>query len=116
MAPMARTDLIAAFRQMIAAIDGDHDGRLSRAEWSETASEERATDSDADRAIPIRIALGAPAEHVFRDLDSNNDGLLSFEEFVREPLASFDCMDVDHDGIVQPTETEAGMTRCASIQ
>jgi Ca2+-binding EF-hand superfamily protein len=101
-----------AHRQLIAAIDSDQDGRLSLAEWSASTEPAR----DAGRASPIRIALHVPAADMFRLLDSNEDGLLTLEELVRQPLAIFDCMDIDHDGVVQAGETEAGEARCSSIQ
>jgi hypothetical protein len=47
-------------------------------------------------------------------VDRNADGLLTAEEFGRSALASFDCLDADHDGIVQPAEGAAGRDRCAA--
>jgi len=113
---MERTDLVSAFRALFAVADGDHDGRISHAEWIAATPRTGARHSDADRASPIRMALRAPPEDVFRDLDHNRDGLITFEEFVRDPLASFDCLDADHDGTLEQAEREAGRTRCAAVQ
>jgi hypothetical protein len=112
----ARTDLVAAFQQLMAAFDHDHDGRVDRAEWREATARTGNFNPKVDRAIPIRMSLRAPSEEVFREMDSNQDGLLSFEEFSAGPLASFDCMDTNHDGIVQPAEDEAGRNRCSPVQ
>src|SRR5205085_4717218 len=111
--PEVRVDLVDALRSLMATIDGDHDGRLSRAEWSAATSRGGDSYSETDRASPIRMSIAAPPDEVFRDWDSNADGLVSFEEFAREPLASFDCVDADHDGIVQPAEQETERSRCS---
>lgn len=109
MPPIARADLIAAYRQMLAVIDSDRDGLISRAEWS--ASTELV--GKASRASPIRVVLDASPEDMFRLWDSDQDGLLAFEELVRPPLASFDCMDADHDGVVQPGEADLASQQSA---
>jgi len=113
MPPVARADLVAVFRDMMTAIDDDGDGRLSLAEWREATV---GGGSRAGRAIPIRLSLRGSAESVFRELDGDGDQVLSFAEFAREPLANFDCLDADNDGIVQPAEGEARTTRCASVE
>lgn len=72
---------MSGFQAAFAAFDRDHDGRLSRAEW---------TDTNANRASPIRIVFDAPLKDVFRDMDRDGNDLVSFEEFVRDPLTNFD--------------------------
>ncbi len=107
MARMARTDLVEVSEIMIAGMDGDHDGRVSRAEW-------RRVMTSPARGLPIRMSFDASPEEAFLDMDRNADGLLSAEEFARPMLASFDCFDADHDGLVQPAEDAAGRIRCTA--
>ena len=112
MAPMERADLVEMFGTMIRAMDRDHDGRVSRAEWLARMTGTR----DNDRAIPIRMAFDAPPEQVFRNLDSNTDGLLTAEELGHGMLATFDCLDADHDGSLQPAEEAAERPSCAAAE
>ena len=64
--------------------------------------------------IPITDAAGM---QMFRIIDSNNDGKISFKEWqdyytcvdidLKYARASFDAMDTDHDGIVSQEEFKA---------
>jgi Ca2+-binding EF-hand superfamily protein len=110
MPPMERTELVELFQVMVAGMDRDHDGRVSRAEWVEIM----AGTGEADRALPVRMSFDAPPAEVFREMDSNADGLLTVGEFGRSMLANFDCLDADHDGVVRPAEAAAGRARCAA--
>ena len=93
---------------MITLVDRDHDGRVSRVEWGKAM----AGTGEADRAIPVRISFDRSPEEAFRDMDSNADGQLTTEEFASPMLSAFDCLDANHDGVVQPAEDAARRAGC----
>ncbi|KAH0791721.1 EF hand family protein [Histomonas meleagridis] len=92
--------LMASFN----AIDADKNGFLSKQEFSQFMQ--------ANQLDPYFV------EAIFRIFDKNNDGLLSFDEFLEYIDACnksaadatylfkliFDCIDVDHDGLLDVYE------------
>jgi Ca2+-binding EF-hand superfamily protein len=73
-------------------LDTNHDGQLSKAEF-------------AAAARPIR--LNQTPQQVIADVDSNKDAKISLQEFEARPLANFNKVDANHDGIITPQEVQA---------
>ena len=73
-------------------LDTNKDGQLSKAEFT------------AGSPAPQR-PLTDPAK-VISELDSNKDQKVSLTEFSSTPLANFDRVDINHDGIVTPDEAQ----------
>jgi len=63
--------------------------------------------SSADQA-----SLRKGVEANLAAMDSNGDGRLSLDEMLRVPLAHFDCLDANHDGLIPQSEAEANIDRC----
>jgi Ca2+-binding EF-hand superfamily protein len=109
-----RADLITFYRQSLEASDRDNDGKLSHSEWMAMVDtsfpEQPRPGEETDNYAEVRTDV--IAEH--RRLDSDGDGLVTFDELIREPLASFDCMDSDGNQRLSEAESWSGMARCAS--
>jgi len=109
-----RADLIAVYRQSLEANDRDNDGRLSHSEWMAMVDagfpEQPRPGEEADNYAEARTEIIA----YHRRWDSDGDGLVTLDELVREPLASFDCMDSDGNQRLSEAETWSAMERCAS--
>ena len=54
----------------------------------------------------------AAMRNSFAMLDSNKDGHVSLDEALRMPLANFDCLDANHDGLIPASEAEANIDQC----
>lgn len=75
-----------------ARLDTNHDGQLSKAEFMAAAPAVKANQT------PQQIIGG---------FDANKDGKISLEEYQARPLASFNRIDTNHDGVISPQELEA---------
>ncbi|MGE5514739.1 MAG: EF-hand domain-containing protein [Bacteroidota bacterium] len=102
----------ATVRRMMADMDTDHDGFVSRQEFlAAHARAERAfdrLDSNHDGVISRDEYMagggGQGRAERFRVLDSNGDGRISREELEARHNARFDALDTDHDGKLSPSE------------
>ena len=108
-----RTDIVPYFRRALEATDRDHDGRLSRIEWAaevdKTFPEQARPGEATDNYAEVRTQMAG----FHRRWDTDGDGWVTLDEIVREPLASFDCMDSDGNQRLTQAEIWSGMGRCA---
>ena len=108
----SRAAVVEGFTKVLRDWDKDGDGKLSFAE----------IEAMIDAAFPLKyFASEADARRLrgralvdYRNQDLSKDGFLTLNELLREPITHFDCMDVDHDDVVQRDEIEAGIQRCDS--
>jgi Ca2+-binding EF-hand superfamily protein len=92
------------------AMDADHDGKITRAEWKGNAIGFAMLDRNADGVLAgdeLKPAAQAPAQDAtadtFAKLDRNHDGRLSRAEW-QGAAKDFDLRDRDHDGAVTQAE------------
>jgi hypothetical protein len=79
------------------AVDTDHDGTISKAEF---------------QAFAAHVPAHSPGTHFvhhtmpmdIKTLDANGDGKISFEEFAAPMKAHFAELDADHDGVLDADE------------
>lgn len=96
--PITRAQVTAAVRRQFRAMDTDRNGTISRAEF------------DAYRARTGDGTPGDPFGHVghkwFEKADANGDGRVTFAEAETRPDQLFDMADLNHDGVVSPSERQ----------
>jgi Ca2+-binding EF-hand superfamily protein len=113
-----REHMISNFRLVLKSWDSDGDGKLSRAEVQTMVNESfrRMKQSVKDGQTHPELEAQRQEFLVFyASQDTNGDGYLTLEELLKGPLASFDCMDANHDGKVSQEEVFSGMERCPSV-
>lgn len=117
-APLAseepRADLVSIYRQVLKANDQDHDGGLSPVEWRAMVDLSFPEQPRPGEATDNYSEVRAQMLDYHRRWDTDGDGLVSLDELVREPLASFDCMDSDGNQRLSEREIWPGMERCAA--
>jgi Ca2+-binding EF-hand superfamily protein len=93
-----------------AAMDTDHDGKISRAEWKGNAVGFALLDRNGDGALSgdeLKAAGYAPAQDAaadaFAKLDRNHDDRLTRAEWQGD-AKDFDLRDRNHDGVVTKDE------------
>jgi Ca2+-binding EF-hand superfamily protein len=93
-----------------AAMDTDHDGKVTRAEWKGNAIGFAMLDRNGDGVLSgdeLKPADHAPARDssadTFAKLDRNHDGRLTRAEWQGD-AKEFDLRDRDHDGVVTRDE------------
>lgn len=106
----------AQSKQEIQSMDRNGDGRVSRAEWTGAAGAFRLHDSNRDGVLSGTEVFDANDPRVnrrdraardnrvpFRDLDRNNDGVISRAEWTAS-RASFRVLDSNRDGRIERNE------------
>jgi Ca2+-binding EF-hand superfamily protein len=66
-----------------------------------------AMDANGDEALQASEIVGRRADRI-RALDTDHDGEVSREEFLKGGLARFDRIDVNHDGVLTNGERRSG--------
>lgn len=132
---IARADLAKGLDTRFASIDANKDGVLSKDEISavQAAALQRArsvqqqrleaefkkldTDKNGSLSLAEFRAAAAPVnasespDQMLATLDGNKDGKVSSSEYKSKPLANFDRMDSNKDGILTPQEVAAARKR-----
>ncbi|HEX8214803.1 MAG TPA: hypothetical protein VF582_04950 [Allosphingosinicella sp.] len=106
-----RTSLTSHYASVLAAHDADGDEKLSRAET------EAMIEIVFPKDRPAAVNSAELRERVIGDYaaqDTDQDGYLTLVELLKDPLATFDCMDVNSDDRLSSREIDSGMSRCAS--
>jgi Ca2+-binding EF-hand superfamily protein len=103
--PIARTEVVAAIKKQFAAMDADHDGVVTRAEFERFRAHQ-------PRATGI-AALTYVSSTWFEHVDADGDGRVTYAEASARPLRLFDLADVNRDGTVSPGERQAAQALMA---
>lgn len=126
--PLPRETFINNMNADFAAMDTNHDGKLTRAEieaWQQ--KQEMARIMARNHAIFVALdtnhdGMLSPEEFskfhenppppnatpMLQHFDTNHDGVISIIEFRAGTLANFDKLDTNHDGVVDANEMRAG--------
>lgn len=101
---------------MFAGADTNHDGRISRAEFS-TSRNARFAELDRNHDGLISSAdfprmsafpaAKAKIDALITGADANHDGVVTREELASAPTTMFDLADTNHDGFVDQAELAA---------
>ena len=113
----SRDHVIAEYRALFKRWDKDQDGRLSPGETRALVNNLIAGEA---RHMPAanEAQLEAQRVRLLRDIagqDANSNGYLTLSELMTRPLAIFDCVDKNHDGLLSDEEISSGMKRCSSL-
>lgn len=96
--PIARTEVIAVVKRQFAAMDANHDGAVTRAEFDRYYANQKPAPAKGVEAM----------SHVggrwFERADARGDGRVTLAEALVRPLQFFDLADVNCDGVVSLQE------------
>ncbi|HET6941643.1 MAG TPA: hypothetical protein VFH89_05740 [Sphingomicrobium sp.] len=110
-----RENLIAGYTSVLKAWDKDRDGKLSQTEVSAMLNESFRRTSEYKSQGKLTKDLERDRQmflSYYASQDANQDGYLSLDEFLKEQLAIFDCLDDDHDERVSREDTFRGKEKC----
>ena len=98
----------AKAREHLMAMDTDHDGKISKAEFAARAESmggmRAMRHHDGDQAAAGGAAKHRDPSKMFDRLDTNHDGYLDATEMNAMLARRFARMDANHDGILTPDE------------
>lgn len=100
--PITRSQVIDAVKTQFAAIDANHDGVVTQAEFQ--AYHDRAGDQPQGGG-----PFGRVGGRWFERADAKGDGQVTLEEAEARPLHFFDMADSNHDGVISPKERQTAM-------
>jgi hypothetical protein len=95
--PIRRSEIIDAARRLFVAMDANHDGSITPAEFDAYRARNAAAASGSD---PFR-RVGA---HWFERADADRNGRVTQPEAAARPLMLFDMADADHNGVINLQE------------
>ncbi|WP_162527255.1 EF-hand domain-containing protein [Sphingomonas solaris] len=111
---VTRAQMLKEVNGVFDVADTDKDGFMSRAEFRVRmgAVLNRTPPGTAGApSKPEAQAMLDAADAAFKRVDSDGDGKLSRAEATKRPLAAFDMMDANHDGILTVAEKAAARSR-----
>ena len=104
--PITIARLRADFTRIVAHLDENHDGEVSKREWYDAPElavpGAVAPLSASDKKEKRLLAIGD-----FKDEDTDHDGFVTVEELVRSRESIFHCLDANGDGSVTAAESAA---------
>jgi Ca2+-binding EF-hand superfamily protein len=100
--PITRAEVIAAAKAQFQKLDANHDGVVTRAEFDAYRARQAATGGDEN---PFTHVGG----HWFDHADPNGTGRVTLEQAEQHPLQLFDMADMNHDGVISPSEARMAM-------
>jgi Ca2+-binding EF-hand superfamily protein len=100
--PITRAEVIAATRLQFQKIDANHDGIVTRDEFDAFRARQAAAGGDDN---PFTHVGG----HWFDHADPNGTGRVTLQQAEQHPLELFDMADMNHDGVISPSEARMAM-------
>ena len=97
------------YQLVLTGHDTDGDGKWSRSEVE--AMMDLSLSADPQQA-PNRREMRDRLIEDFAAQDLDRDGYLDLAELLKQPLATFTCMDADSDGSLSELEIQGGIGRC----
>lgn len=111
---VTRAQMLAEVRQVFDRADTNKDGFMSRAEFRVRMGAVLNRTPPGTAGAPTKAEaqrLLDAANAAFNAVDTDGNGKLSRTEASRRPLASFDMMDANHDGVLTLAEKAAAHDR-----
>ncbi|UAK25146.1 EF-hand domain-containing protein [Sphingomonas nostoxanthinifaciens] len=97
--PIRRAEVIDVVKRQFAALDANHDGVVTSAEFDAFRAKQA-----AGKAEVAAGPFGHVGGHWFERADAKGDGRVTLAEAEARPLQLFDMADVDHDGVISAQE------------
>jgi EF hand len=113
--PVPRSWIRDGYQAVLAAYDRDGDRALSRAEWTAMVGVSFPAQPRPGEEASNYGEVRADLIGLLDQMDTDRDGKVTLDELIREPLATFDCMDSDRDLRLSQAEIQSGMERCPSM-
>jgi hypothetical protein len=102
--PITRAEVRSVLDRQFKAMDGNHDGRISRDEFDAYRAKQAAGDTAA--TLPAFAHVGS---RWFDKADDNGDGVVTPAESAARPLKFFDMADGNGDGVISLKERQTAM-------
>jgi Ca2+-binding EF-hand superfamily protein len=100
--PISRAEVIAAAKAQFQKIDANRDGVVTRAEFDAYRARQSAAGGDDNPFTHV-------GSHWFDHADPNGTGRVTLQQAEQHPLQLFDMADMNHDGVISPSEARMAM-------
>ena len=104
---VTRAQLVTQVKGVFDMADTNHDGYMSKAEFGSRMGAVLNRTPPGTPGAPTKAQaqeMLTAADNAFKAVDADGDGRLSRAEASKRPLAAFDMMDANHDGILTVAE------------
>lgn len=105
--PITRKEVVAGVKRQFIAMDANHDGVVSRAEFDAYRAQQQAGSPGTSGAGIA--AFGHIGSHWYDRADAQGDGRVTLAEAEARPLQLFDMADTNGDGVVSLDERKVAM-------
>jgi hypothetical protein len=103
--PITRAEVRTAIEQQFKAMDANHDGKISPAEFD--AYREKQAAGETPAALPAFAHVGS---HWFEKADADGDGMVTPAEAAARPLKFSDMADSNQDGVISLKERQIALS------